>query len=375
MNLARALPWLVAALLTPSALLAQASEKQCQPHDLDKLSGWNGVWIGEGLESDISGREPDDAPSWVEHGVKLLGLNAPWNDEGWSRMLAVFNVGASGTVQKGWGFPMMMSVPAPFRIFITPTETVITSQYREIRYIPTDGRPHTPEEERWPTNWGDSIGCWEGDTLVIDTVSVAYAPDFNFFAPPLSEEARFVERLRLTAPDRLESDITITDPKYLEKPWHVHMVYLRHSVLQRLVHEGDMGTYDRLVVDDGRPQIVEPPPKPRFEPRPYKSVKLDAAELDRLVGHYTVENTPLTLQVERRDQRLVLVWGLGGKSVSLPLLPEAALDFITVGNGRFRFTTDASGTVTGVEGNLMDGRPFKGKPLSKPPVEKAGASQ
>ena len=56
-----------------------------------------------------------------------------------------------------------------------------------------------------------------GDTLVIDTVSVRDPQKFFFAAPTLSEEAHYVERLHMTAPDRIESEITIEDPATLGK--------------------------------------------------------------------------------------------------------------------------------------------------------------
>ena len=46
---------------------------------------------------------------------------------------------------------------------------------REIRHIYTDGRPHPSADEIWPTPWGDSIGHWEGETLVVDTIAVQEA--------------------------------------------------------------------------------------------------------------------------------------------------------------------------------------------------------
>jgi hypothetical protein len=360
---ASALPYLLVALLAACPLHAQESEKSCRPADLSRLSGWSGIWIAEHLQSEINGREPEGVPPWPDYAMKLVGLAAPWNDAGWARMAAAIRIGVAGTqVQSGWGYPMMMSSPAPFQIVISPDQTVITSQYREIRYIYTDGRSHPPEDERWPTNWGDSIGCWEGDTLVIDTVSVAYSPEFNYFAPPLSDQARFVERMRLTAPDRLESDVTITDPQYLEAPWHVHMVYVRHPVLRRLVHEGDMSTYDRLVVENGTTRIVQASQKLSFGADVPKTVKLGPAELDRVVGRYALEGAPMpaTLVVERRGDRLFFQ-APPVQLISLPLLAEGPLRFAPLPGGQLRFITDARGTVTGFEGTAPNGQPVNGR--------------
>jgi hypothetical protein len=72
-----------------------------------------------------------------------------------------------------FGFPsLMLDSPLMFEILTTPEETALIFSSREIRHVYTDGRPHTPTDELWATPWGDSIGHWEGTTLVIDTIAV-----------------------------------------------------------------------------------------------------------------------------------------------------------------------------------------------------------
>jgi hypothetical protein len=104
-----------------------------------------------------------------------------------------------------------------------------------------DGRPHVADDDRWSTYWGDSVGHWEGDTLVIDTLSVrrpglesllGIAEVMPF--PPLSEQAHYVERLRKTGPDRIEGDMTINDPVTLTRPWVVKLAWKRAAGLDRM---------------------------------------------------------------------------------------------------------------------------------------------
>ena len=72
-----------------------------------------------------------------------------------------------------FGFPsIMLDSPLMFEILPTPKETTLIFSSREIRHVYTDGRPHTPKDDLWATPWGDSIGHWEGQTLVIDTIAV-----------------------------------------------------------------------------------------------------------------------------------------------------------------------------------------------------------
>jgi hypothetical protein len=127
-----------------------------------------------------------------------------------------------------------------------------------VRHIYTDGREHPSEQDRWATTWGDSIGHWEGDTLVIDTLSVREPSKFFQAGPPFSEQARYRERLRLTAPGRIEGEITVEDPQTLTKSWTYNAVYLRTPNIDRLVQ--DTFDNDRSEVENGAFVIL--PPKP-----------------------------------------------------------------------------------------------------------------
>jgi hypothetical protein len=208
---------------------------------------WRGVWIAEGLTADISGFPPPGA-RWY----KLYGDAAPWNEEGRARFQAM--VSNQGTLKaNGWGFPMMMDSAAPMQFVVTPDETLVVNIYRDIRVIYTDGRSLPSEEDRWPTTWGTSVGRWEGETLVVETVSVRDPTRFFFSSPPLSEQARYVERLRKTGSDRIESVMTIEDPVTLAEPWVIQLSYVPAGS-DRLIH--DDYDNDRSEVDGDTFTIV-----------------------------------------------------------------------------------------------------------------------
>jgi hypothetical protein len=204
------------------------------------LPDWSGYWIGEGLTAEISG-----FPAGGDY--KLLGQDAPWSDEGRKRVDATRSRQMDQKAD-GWGFPLMNSA-APMQFLITPDETLIINIYRDVRHVYTDGRSLPAERDRWPTTWGVSVGRWEGDTLVIETVSVRNPNRYFFSSPPLSEQARYVERLRMTGPDRIESVMTITDPVALSAPWVVDLAYERTTGLDRMIH--DDYDNDRSEVEDG----------------------------------------------------------------------------------------------------------------------------
>jgi hypothetical protein len=217
--------------------------------EAQSLPDWRGVWIAEGLTPEISGFPGPGAQ------YKLLGQDAPWNEQGIAR---VRTAQANQADQKanGWGFPLMMNAAAPLQFLITPHETLIINVYRDVRHVYTDGRDHPPEQDRWPTTWGDSVGRWEGDTLVIDTVSVRDPNRYFFSNPPLSDQAHYVERLRMTGPDRIHSVMTIEDPVTLTARWVVELDYVRLTGLDRLIH--DAYDNDRSEVEGGV-FTIEPP--------------------------------------------------------------------------------------------------------------------
>jgi hypothetical protein len=237
--------------------LAACSQKPAADPRVERFASlprWDGLWVGEHQQPEINGFPSPNAPP-IAKLYKVAGFEAPWNEAGKAKFAAVV-AGIPRRKANGWGYPMMMNSSAPLQFIITPEETLIINMYRDVRHVYTDGRQHPAEEDRWATAWGDSVGRWEGDTLVIETVSVKDPPSYFFLAPPLSEQARYVERLRMTAPDRIESDITIEDAATLSQPWSLKMVYRRMEGVDRLIHEAFEN--DRTGFD-GSSFTIEPP--------------------------------------------------------------------------------------------------------------------
>jgi hypothetical protein len=86
------------------------------------------------------------------------------------------------------------------------------------RVVHTDGRPHKGKDDLEPLFNGDMVGRWEGDTLVIDSISIderTWIRDGWFH----SDQLHVIERLRRPSRNYLEHQFTIEDPKVLTKPW------------------------------------------------------------------------------------------------------------------------------------------------------------
>jgi hypothetical protein len=192
--------------------------------------------------------------------------NAEWEAKRQAALAAVARAQASGAPPFdakacGFRFPAMMESPALFQLVPTPEETlIIFDNYTPTRHIYTDGRKHPKKEDRWPTAAGDSIGHWEGDTLVVDTV--AHKAGYAALLPmpgvaELSEEAHFTERLRRIDADTFEDDMTIEDPSRLTRPWRITVRYKRLAALDRMIPYECMEN-DRNSIVDGKMEITPP---------------------------------------------------------------------------------------------------------------------
>jgi len=116
-----------------------------------------------------------------------------------------------------YGMPTMMQAGHPIEFIETPGRiTIIGEVFTEIRRVYL-GKEQTSPEDTEPTFEGHSVGRWEGDTLVIDTVGVK---DYVLMRQaPHSNQMRIVERITMVSEDQIRNDVTVTDPVYLTKPW------------------------------------------------------------------------------------------------------------------------------------------------------------
>jgi len=126
-----------------------------------------------------------------------------------------------------YGMPTMMAVATyPIEILQTANQvTIITEAFSEVRRIYLD-RPQEKIDDVAPGYYGRSVGRWEGDTLVVDTVGIK--PTVNGYrGMPHSDQMRISERIRMVGPDVMHDEITINDPVVLEKPVTYTLGYKR----------------------------------------------------------------------------------------------------------------------------------------------------
>ena len=112
----------------------------------------------------------------------------------------------------------------PVEIAHMPGRVLMLFEYDHfVRNIYTDGREHAKD---LPGTWmGDSIGKWDRDTLVVDTVGFNDKTWLDNDGHPHTEDLHVVERIRRVNHDTLTIDTTIEDPKAYTKPWGGHAIY------------------------------------------------------------------------------------------------------------------------------------------------------
>jgi hypothetical protein len=242
---------LAAAFLAPGSALAQDASRV---EAFAKLPYWPGYWVSEQYADTTIGGFAPPRPEGSPPLQRLNAGNAAWNEEGKRRQAEAART-RGGRRADGWGYPMMMDAATPFQVLITPEETLIVNAYGETRHIYTDGRPFPAEEDMWPTVWGTSIGRWEGDTLVIETVQVQMPYTYFHGAPTFSEEARYFERIRLDG-ERLVNEWRVEDPVTLTAPFTATITHVREEGFDRMV-QMDFSN-DRTGQENGI-NTIEPP--------------------------------------------------------------------------------------------------------------------
>ena len=112
--------------------------------------------------------------------------------------------------------------PYPWRIVQTPTHVFILFEgnIHSYRQIFVDGRKHPDDPD--PTWYGHSVGHYEGQTLVVDTVGFNDKFWFDFRGHPHSEKLHTLERYTRTNLGTLTVETTIDDPTYYSKPFTVN---------------------------------------------------------------------------------------------------------------------------------------------------------
>lgn len=250
----------VSVSLAGAMLMALVAVAGCAPakNAAPALPDFRGVWdnisgfhidaftpTGDG-EIDEQGRSefrPADPPYNAEYAVKWQEVQK-WHAEG--------KPVNDPTAACLWpGVPRVIWNPFPMEIIVSDEGRRIDFLHEymsQVRRVFADGRAHPDPEDLEPTYNGHTIGHWEGETLVMDTVGLREDTMLQNTGMMHSDALRVQERWRLVEPDLLEAEITMLDPQAFTGPYVTRRLYRRHR---------DWDIRDYVCEENNRERIVD----------------------------------------------------------------------------------------------------------------------
>ena len=202
------------------SLESMAEDKTLDP---EEVPDWTGLWgrVGRGYDTD---RNYSTANATT---AVLKGEYAVMYEEVAANADAGFISDPHSGCGMPRGYPGMLKNGRPHEFAVTPHQTWHMGQARnEVRRIYTDGRGHTPEDWAYPTEHGDSIGYWDGDTLVTHTMHTN-GGWIGRVMPYFSEALESIEIWRKVGEETIQADVWLYDDEALEEPWYTRQVYTK----------------------------------------------------------------------------------------------------------------------------------------------------
>ncbi len=193
-------------------------------HAPSQYATWSGVWVAQ--PSDYWGfPTPPAAAKSFDDGAACLPM----------------------------GMPAMMMILYQMETLALPDQLTIASEDQNIlRRVYLDGRGHP--KDFWPTYAGHSIGHWEGNVLVVDTVGIR--ADTRFHGRVHTDALHIVEHMRLIDPNTFEDVLVADDAKAVDKSWTTTKRYTRQpkgTEINEFVCEEDNRNPPKA---DGQPSYV-----------------------------------------------------------------------------------------------------------------------
>jgi hypothetical protein len=208
----------VGTLIFSPHILAQTAAQQgeAKAQTTATTPDLSGLWIRL--------RDPAHSSLNLDFG-KVVSPMTPWAEAKFKAANSVYRSSSPSTVLSDPifscfppGVPRIYLLNFPVQFVQVPGQVIMLFEFDHfVRRIYTDGRPH--DRDVGPLWMGDSIGRWEGDTLVADTVSFNDKTTLDREGYPHSDAMHLVERIRRVNHDFLEIDLMIDDPKAYTKPW------------------------------------------------------------------------------------------------------------------------------------------------------------
>ncbi|WP_226016968.1 hypothetical protein [Novosphingobium sp. FKTRR1] len=226
-----------------SAIAAEAPLSNPKPTKADwaaiaDLPDLSGVWSPGPLDRYVPGSP--EAPQWLPAIASQIDKLKQLDAEGKPQNIY------TNCLPEGLPSSVTQTLNA-VEFLVTPGRVTVLGEFdgNRTRRIWTDGRPHPADPD--PSFSGHSIGHWEGQALVVDTVGIlpeVFIPLSQGVGFPNNGGMHVEERIALTGPDTLKVDLVVHAPKVLAAPWHVSRTFTRHrdrsyDIVESSCRQGD----------------------------------------------------------------------------------------------------------------------------------------
>jgi len=232
----------------PAAPASPAKPGYSGPRTPDRKPDLNGIW--QVMNTAHWNVEAHSASEGIPAGFSVVeGGSIPYQPAALAKRNENFkNRLMADPIRKCYmpGVPRATYMPFPFEITQTPKHIGIAYEFAHAtRTIFLDGTPHMEDLDFW---MGDGRGRWEGDTLVVDTVSLGDQTWFDQAGNFHSDALKVTERLTPTDANHIDYEVTIEDPKVFTRPWKMRMIVYRRMEkdLELLDYECAEHVYEKL---------------------------------------------------------------------------------------------------------------------------------
>jgi len=221
--------------------------------ELAKLPDWSGIWNPK--ISDQDRQVKTNMPPWKPEIAAKIARQLEEDRAGRPAPIVV------SCLPQGMPAWMLITHNAMEFLFTPGRVTILgESDGNRLRRIYTDGRGHPDDGEL--TFHGHSIGRWEGDTLVVETVNIKPQTMFavsEAAGTPNNGDVKIIERIHLADRDILHDDLEIAAPHVLTKPWKTTRAWFRQRARKFDIVEGVCleGNYSERIDADGNHVFVE----------------------------------------------------------------------------------------------------------------------
>jgi hypothetical protein len=160
------------------------------------------------------------------------------------------------------GVPRITTRPLPFQIVQMPGQVILLYEaHHAFRIVPTDGRSHPDDIE--PSFLGDSVGRWDGNTLVVDVIGFNEKTWLAGVGTIHSDKLHVTERYTRDSYETIRYEVTMEDPVVFTKPWRqVEVFRLRPNERLReyecIENNEDLLRFERLLQTDPTLQSTQP---------------------------------------------------------------------------------------------------------------------